>query len=185
MSILYHILSLNIVVTSITHIKTYKRGLLMLDQDGYRPNVGMILVNSENQVFWGRRKGEDSWQFPQGGVAPQESLEEDLFRELNEELGLLKSHVSIIAQTQNWLYYDVPGRYNLNGKGHYRGQKQIWFLLKFIGQDYHINLRSSDVQEFDAWCWINYWEPRELVVNFKQDVYTKALNELAPHLGMK
>ena len=154
----------------------------MLDQAGYRPNVGMILVNSQNQVFWGKRKGEDSWQFPQGGIVAQESVEDALFRELHEELGLFRDSVSIMGQTKKWLYYDVPGRYNKNGKNHYRGQKQIWFLLKFLGKDHEINLRATSVQEFDAWCWTNYWDTKDLVVNFKQDVYTKALNELAPYL---
>ena len=156
----------------------------MLDQAGYRPNVGMILVNSQNQVFWGKRKNENSWQFPQGGIAPRESLEETLFRELHEELGLTSNLVSIISRTQQWLYYDVPCKYTKNSKSHYRGQKQIWFLLKFLGKDHEINLRASRVQEFDAWCWTNYWGTKDLVVDFKQEVYIKALNELAVHIGM-
>ncbi len=156
----------------------------MLDHAGYRPNVGMILVNSQDQVFWGKRRGEASWQFPQGGMSTGEELEDALFRELYEELGLTRNLVSIIAHTKSWLYYDVPGKYNKNSKSNYRGQKQIWFLLRFLGKDHEINLRSSAVQEFDAWCWTNYWDTKDLVVNFKQDVYTKALNELASHIGM-
>ena len=155
----------------------------MLDQDGYRPNVGMILVNNAKQVFWGRRNGEDSWQFPQGGITHNESVEAALFRELEEELGLTNKQVKIIARTHEWLYYDVPGKYNKNAKNNYRGQKQIWFLLDFIGHDYQINLRNSEAQEFDAWCWMDYWSTKDLVVNFKQDVYEKALTELAHNLG--
>jgi putative (di)nucleoside polyphosphate hydrolase len=150
----------------------------MIDQDGYRPNVGIILINKDNLVFWGRRKGEYSWQFPQGGLAENETLDQCMYRELNEELGLLPEHVKIIAKTDDWLYYNVPGSWSkLNSN--YKGQKQIWYLLRLVGHDHHINLRQHSEQEFDAWRWISYWEPVELVVKFKQDVYQKALSYLA------
>ena len=96
----------------------------MIDQDGYRPNVGIVLINKDNLVFWGRRKGEYSWQFPQGGLAEDESLDECMYRELNEELGLLPEHVKIVAKTQDWLYYNVPGNWNKQNSN-YRGQKQV------------------------------------------------------------
>jgi len=150
----------------------------MIDQDGYRPNVGIILMNKDNLVFWGRRKGEYSWQFPQGGLCENETLDQCMFRELNEELGLLPQHVEIIAKTTDWLYYNVPGNW-AKQNSNYRGQKQIWYLLRFIGQDYHINVRHAQEQEFDAWRWISYWEPVDLVVKFKQEVYKKALTYLA------
>ena len=150
----------------------------MIDTEGYRHNVGIILMNKSNQVFWGRRKSGDSWQFPQGGVIEGESLDEAMFRELNEELGLLTTHVEIVAKTKEWLYYDVPGNYKRT-KNSYRGQKQIWFLLKFVGQDHHINLKSHIEQEFDAWRWVDYWLPIQEVVKFKEDVYDKALHELS------
>lgn len=152
----------------------------MIDKDGYRLNVGIVLINHNNQVFWGRRKGEHSWQFPQGGLFENEELEDAMFRELNEELGLEKHHVEIISHTQNWLYYDVPGTHVKVKHGSlYRGQKQIWYLLRFLGQDYHINVKYHKLQEFDAWRWISYWEPIDLVVSFKQQVYKSALTELA------
>lgn len=154
----------------------------MIDSDGYRLNVGIILLNHNHQVFWGRRKGEDSWQFPQGGIFDTEVPEEAMLRELNEELGLLPEHVEIIAKTKGWLYYDVPGVYNRGGKGVYRGQKQIWFLLKFLGRDHHINVKYHKEQEFDAWRWVEYWLPIDQVVNFKHDVYDKALHELYPYI---
>ena len=150
----------------------------MIDREGYRLNVGIVLLNDKNQVFWGRRKGEDSWQFPQGGIADNEEAEMAVIRELNEELGLLPEHVQIVSKTKDWLYYDVPGIYNRANKNFYRGQKQIWFLLKFLGKDHHINVKFHKEQEFDAWRWINYWDPIELVVKFKQEVYDKALHEL-------
>jgi len=150
----------------------------MLDKDGYRLNVGIVLLNSSlKQVFWGRRKGESSWQFPQGGLYENEELEVGMFRELNEELGLLPHHVEIIAHTKDWLYYDVPSLYNRSNTV-YRGQKQIWYLLKFIGKDNDINVRYHKEQEFDAWRWIDYWLAVDEVVKFKQQVYKTALQEL-------
>lgn len=153
----------------------------MVDKDGYRANVGIILLNKANQVFWGRRINETSWQFPQGGILPSEEIEQAMFRELNEELGLFESHVAIVGRTASWLYYDVPGSYN-RVNSHYRGQKQIWYLLRLVGRDYNINLRFHKEQEFDAWRWVDYWLPLDEVVNFKQDVYRNALTELAKHL---
>jgi putative (di)nucleoside polyphosphate hydrolase len=158
-----------------------KKDEYMVDKDGYRPNVGIILLNKNNQVFWGRRINETSWQFPQGGIFHGEGIEHAMYRELNEELGLFEKHVSIIARTSNWLYYDVPGSYNRTNNN-YRGQKQIWFLLRLIAQDNNINLRFHKDQEFDAWRWVDYWLPMEDVVNFKQNVYRNALKELEKYV---
>lgn len=154
----------------------------MIDQDGYRFNVGIILLSHNQQVFWGRRKGENSWQFPQGGIYHEEDADAAMYRELNEELGLSPEHVEIIGKTKDWLYYDVPVMHTRPNKSVYRGQKQIWYLLKFLGKDHHINVKFHKEQEFDAWLWTDYWLPIEQVVNFKQDVYVKALNELAEYL---
>ena len=105
----------------------------MLDKEGYRPNVGIILVNSRNQVFWGKRIREHSWQFPQGGIAHGENPEQAMLRELYEETGLLPEHVKIIGRTRNWLRYDVPTRWvKRDFRNHYKGQKQIWFLLRMV-----------------------------------------------------
>ncbi|MDD3265553.1 MAG: RNA pyrophosphohydrolase [Burkholderiales bacterium] len=150
----------------------------MLDENGYRPNVGIILLSHDKKVFWGRRKGEYSWQFPQGGLLDDEPLDNGMYRELNEELGLNPEHVEIIARTEDWIYYDVPGKWN-KSSSNYRGQKQIWYLLKFVGREHHIDVRHFDEPEFDAWRWVNYWEPIEHVVQFKQDVYRQVLDFLA------
>ncbi len=154
----------------------------MIDQDGYRENVGIVLLNSNNQVFWGRRIGEKAWQFPQGGIQDNEDIEQAMYRELNEELGLLQEHVQVIARTVNWIYYDVPGLLNRanssNSNNLYRGQKQIWYLLKFIGHDFQINIKKYKHPEFDAWRWVDYWLPVNQVVHFKRHVYKKALKEL-------
>ncbi len=152
----------------------------MLDRDGYRPNVGIILVNSRNGVFWGKRIREHSWQFPQGGIKRGESPEQAMFRELTEEVGLHPHHVRIIGRTRDWLRYDVPEHWvRREWRGHYRGQKQIWFLLRLVGRDSDIDLRASDHPEFDAWRWNEYWVPLDAVIEFKREVYSQALGELA------
>lgn len=155
----------------------------MIDRDGYRPNVGIVLCNNRNEVFWGKRVREHSWQFPQGGINPGETPEEAMFRELTEEVGLLPQHVRILGRTRDWLRYDVPQHWvRREWRGSYRGQKQIWFLLKMVGRDCDVSLRASTRPEFDAWRWHEYWVPLESVIEFKRDVYQKALTELARFL---
>ena len=155
----------------------------MLDREGFRPNVGIVLLNSRNQVFWGKRLRTHSWQFPQGGIKYGESPEQAMFRELHEEVGLLPDHVKILARTRDWLRYEVPEHYiRKDARGHYRGQKQIWFLLKLLGRDSDMNLRATDHPEFDAWRWNDYWVPLEMVIEFKRGVYQLALTELARFL---
>jgi putative (di)nucleoside polyphosphate hydrolase len=155
----------------------------MLDREGFRPNVGIVLLNSRNQVFWGKRLRTHSWQFPQGGIKYGESPEQAMFRELHEEVGLLPDHVRIIARTRDWLRYEVPEHYiRKDARGHYRGQKQIWFLLKLMGRDSDMNLRATDHPEFDAWRWNDYWVPLDVVIEFKRGVYELALTELARFL---
>ncbi len=152
----------------------------MLDRDGFRPNVGIILVNERNEVFWGKRIREHAWQFPQGGIKRGESPEQAMYRELQEEVGLENSHVEIVGRTRNWLRYEVPVRWvRREWRGHYRGQKQIWFLLRLTGRDTDIDLRASGHPEFDAWRWNSYWVPLDAVIEFKRDVYKQALGELS------
>lgn len=155
----------------------------MLDREGYRPNVGIILTNHDNQVFWGKRVREHSWQFPQGGIKPGESPETAMYRELLEETGLLPQHIRILGRTRDWLRYDVPHNWvRREWRGAYRGQKQIWFLLRLIGQDNDVCLRASSQPEFDDWRWHNYWAPIDEVIDFKQKVYASALTELSRFL---
>lgn len=152
----------------------------MLDRDGYRPNVGIILVNSRNEVFWGKRVREHSWQFPQGGIKRGESPEQAMLRELHEEVGLYPHHVRIVGRTRDWLRYEVPEHWvRREWRGHYRGQKQIWFLVRLVGRDSDIDLRASSHPEFDAWRWNDYWVPLDAVIEFKRGVYVQALNELS------
>ncbi|MFC5521229.1 RNA pyrophosphohydrolase [Polaromonas jejuensis] len=152
----------------------------MLDRDGFRPNVGIILLNQRSQVFWGKRIRTHSWQFPQGGIDRGENPEQAMFRELHEEVGLMPQHVQVIARTRDWLRYEVPDRFiRRDARGHYKGQKQIWFLLQLVGHDWDLNLRATDHPEFDAWRWNDYWVPLDVVVEFKRGVYELALTELA------
>ena len=152
----------------------------MLDREGFRPNVGIILVNARNEVFWGKRIREHSWQFPQGGIKHGESPEQAMYRELFEEVGLKPEHVRIIGRTRGWLRYDVPKHWiKREWRNTYRGQKQIWFLLRLVGRDSDVCLRASNHPEFDAWRWSYYWVPLEAVIEFKRGVYQSALLELA------
>ena len=158
----------------------------MLDREGFRPNVGIILVNQRNEVFWGKRIREHSWQFPQGGINRGETPEQAMFRELHEEVGLLPEHVVILGRTRDWLRYEVPKQWvRREWRATYRGQKQIWFLLRLVGRDSDVSLRATDHPEFDAWRWSDYWVPLESVIEFKRDVYQRALHELSRLLGQR
>lgn len=155
----------------------------MIDQDGYRHNVGMILCNQQNQLLWARRIGQDAWQFPQGGIRENETAEQALYRELAEEIGLQPEHVEIIGVTQDWLSYKLPKHLLRHDKQPLCiGQKQRWFLLRLLGEDHDVRLDHTDRPEFDYWRWVDYWDPLEEVVFFKRDVYTNALKELEPLL---
>ena len=155
----------------------------MIDREGYRPNVGIIVCNAQNQVFWGKRVNQHAWQFPQGGINAGETPEQAMFRELEEEVGLQAAHVRILGRTREWLRYDVPPHWTRrDNRGLYRGQKQIWFLLRLTGRDCDVSLRASNHPEFDAWRWNEYWVPMDMVVDFKREVYRQALEELERYL---
>src|SRR6185436_9025457 len=154
-------------------------GIAMLDRDGYRPNVGILLLNAHNDVFWGKRVNQHAWQFPQGGIKSGESPEQAMFRELEEEVGLRPEHVRILGRTRHWLRYEVPDKWiRRDWRGTYKGQKQIWYLLRMLGRDCDVKLRGNGKPEFDAWRWHDYWVPVEAVIEFKRDVYRQALTEL-------
>ena len=158
----------------------------MIDRNGYRSNVGIILLNKKNEVFWGKRINQNSWQFPQGGINLGESPKEAMYRELTEEIGLHSCHVEIIGRTRDWLRYEVPDHWiKRERRGNYRGQKQIWYLLRLVGRDSDVSLRTSIHPEFDAWRWNQYWVELESVVEFKRQVYHQALTELAQLLNRK
>lgn len=153
----------------------------MIDQDGYRANVGIMLSNESGQLLWARRLGQDGWQFPQGGIQKDETPQQALFRELKEEVGLEADSVEVISSTGNWLRYDLPKNLQRPGsKPVCVGQKQIWFLLKLIVDESEIKLNCSDKPEFDHWCWIQPQLAAEQVIEFKRNVYRMALLELLP-----
>jgi putative (di)nucleoside polyphosphate hydrolase len=155
----------------------------MIDREGYRPNVGIIVCNAQNQVFWGKRVNQHAWQFPQGGINAGETPEQAMFRELEEEVGLQPAHVRILGRTREWLRYDVPTHWTRrDSRGRYRGQKQIWVFVGRAGRACDVSLRASGHPEFDAWRWNEYWVPMDMVVDFKREVYRLALGELERYL---
>lgn len=152
----------------------------MIDADGFRPNVGIILTNRQGQVLWARRVGgQDAWQFPQGGIQKDEDPEQALYRELHEEIGLTRKDVKILARTRGWLRYRLPRRLLRHGSNPLCiGQKQKWFLLQLESDDAAISLVNGGPAEFDHWRWVSYWYPLDQVVSFKRDVYRRAMKEL-------
>ncbi len=155
----------------------------MIDAEGFRPNVGIILMNDMGRLFWARRiNGQDAWQFPQGGIKTNESPKEALFRELYEEVGLTDQQVEVVACTRGWLRYRLPKRLIRQGNVPLCvGQKQKWFLLRLNAEESAIDLNRFDKAEFDTWRWVSYWYPLGKVVAFKRDVYRRALKELSSH----
>ncbi len=156
----------------------------MIDSDGYRPNVGIILCNDEGKLFWARRIGQDAWQFPQGGIRPDETPQEAMYRELEEEVGLGPEDVEIVGSTRGWLRYRLPKRLiRRYSKPVCIGQKQVWFMLRMLADDSKVRFDRFETPEFDGWRWVDYWRPVEEVIHFKREVYARALNEFAPLLG--
>ena len=153
----------------------------MIDSDGFRPNVGIIITNDAGQLLWARRVGgQDAWQFPQGGINEGESPEQALFRELHEEVGLHPQDVTILACTRGWLRYRLPDRLmRHHSQPLCIGQKQKWYLLRLLSDHKNISLNNGGRAEFDDWRWVSYWYPLGKVVSFKKDVYCRALKELS------
>ena len=152
----------------------------------YRPCVGMLLLNAAGQVFVGRRidtakEGDNIWQMPQGGIDKGETPEQAVLREMEEEIGTDKAE--IFAESTRWLHYDLPD--HLVGKvwkGKYRGQKQRWFALRFLGDDADIDL-ATEHPEFDAWQWVDLEDVPSLVIPFKRDTYRAVVEEFRTLLG--
>jgi putative (di)nucleoside polyphosphate hydrolase len=155
----------------------------VIDSDGYRLNVGIMVCNRAGDLLWARRIGQDAWQFPQGGIRRCENPEQALYRELEEELGLKPQHVKVMGCTRGWLRYRLPRHLVRRGrKPLCIGQKQRWFLLELVGSEQSVRLDLCDRPEFDCWRWVSYWYPLQEVVAFKRRVYELALHELAPLL---
>ncbi len=145
----------------------------MLDENGYRPGVGMIIRHRNGKILWCKRREIDAWQFPQGGIEPDETPEIAMWRELQEETGLLARHVRLVRTTNQWFYYQFPETLKMD----YKGQKQIWFLLELLTNDSRINLTRAN--EFERWCWVDWWYPLQEIVAFKRETYEKVLAHFA------
>ncbi|WP_304985487.1 RNA pyrophosphohydrolase [Coxiella-like endosymbiont] len=152
----------------------------VINKRGFRLSVGMVLVNQQGKVFWGRRVGDlNAWQFPQGGFLPNETPYEAMIRELKEEIGLTVSEVIYVAETRRWYRYRLSARFRRyeNGRALCIGQRQKWFLLRLVSDDACISLTHLSQPEFDQWCWVEYWYPINHVVKFKRGIYRKVLKE--------
>jgi putative (di)nucleoside polyphosphate hydrolase len=153
----------------------------MIDRDGFRANVGIILSNAEGHLLWARRIGQNAWQFPQGGIQQDENPEQAMYRELHEEVGLTQTDVEIVGSPRGWLRYRLPRRYIRRHRLPLCiGQKQVWFMLRLVGPECHVCLDLNAKPEFEEWRWVDYWQPLKEVVPFKRRVYGCALRELAP-----
>ncbi|HBD11749.1 MAG TPA: RNA pyrophosphohydrolase [Porticoccaceae bacterium] len=151
-----------------------------IDSQGYRPNVGIVLADGGGKLLWAKRAGQDAWQFPQGGIDAGEHPQDAMYRELYEEVGLQENDVEVLAQTRGWLRYRLPKRYmRRNSSPRCIGQKQKWFLLRLASDPNNIRFDRGAKPEFDNWQWVNYWYPISQVIEFKREVYRRALKELA------
>lgn len=145
----------------------------------YRRGVGIVLLGPGQRIFAGRRiDTPGAWQMPQGGIDEGETPREAALRELEEEIGTDK--VEILSETRDWLAYDLPGNLHLEAwGGRYRGQRQKWFAMRFLGKDSDIRL-DAHTPEFDAWRWMRREEILRVIVPFKRKLYEDALQEFAP-----
>ena len=146
-----------------------------IDPEGFRANVGIVLTRGSGELFLGGRVGGRGWQFPQGGVNRGEAVEEAVFRELSEEIGLSRDDVAVLGSTKGWLRYRLPRQYV---RDRCIGQKQRWYLLRLVSDESRLRFDTTAQPEFDRWRWAEYWTPVREVVYFKRRVYVRALHEL-------
>ena len=147
--------------------------------EGYRPNVAMVVINSMNKVLICRRKNTRTWQFPQGGIDNGEDIKNAMYRELSEEIGLSKDDVILVGESEGTITYDIPKTIRskvLGGK--FKGQEQKWFLLKLKKDNSEIKLDNETFPEFDKYEWVSFWQPLNRIVDFKREAYREALSEL-------
>ena len=154
-----------------------------IDAEGFRANVGIILVNADNKLLLGGRVGAKGWQFPQGGMLVDEEPEIAMFRELREEVGLEPDDVEVLGVTADWLRYRLPDKFiRRHSKPLCIGQKQRWFILRMLSDDERVRFDRCDKPEFDRIRWVQFWRPVNEVIYFKRRVYARALHELGHHV---
>ncbi|WP_446830890.1 RNA pyrophosphohydrolase [Candidatus Foliamicus sp.] len=157
----------------------------VIDHKGYRHGVGIVVCNNQGRLLLARRRDHRGWQFPQGGMRPAESPRAAMYRELEEELGLVPSQVRELARMPSWVSYRLPPRYRRSGTPLCIGQKQLWWLLRLESSDEDISPELGSEPEFDAWRWVDYWLPVKEVVYFKRDVYREVLAEFEKRVGLR
>ena len=154
-------------------------GVVVIDSEGYRLNVGIIVFNSDGLLLWAKRRfNNDAWQFPQGGIKEGETSLDAMYRELDEELGLSPSAVELVKESAQWYAYKLPNEF-IRRHSHpvCIGQKQRWYLLKLLSDESDIDVTATEHPEFSEWRWVEYWQPHREVVHFKKQVYFDVLTE--------
>ncbi|MDR1391493.1 MAG: RNA pyrophosphohydrolase [Holosporales bacterium] len=163
-----------------------------IDKNRFRSGVGMVLMNNDKKIFAGKKSAVNAkmiswflnkpWQMPQGGIEKDETPIDAALRELKEETGVDK--VEVVSETENWLEYVIP--HSLRRKGYkVIGQRQKWFLFKFLGKDSDINLNTTNHSEFDVWRWMSAANILRLSVHFKRNLYSEVLKNFQKYLDLR
>ncbi len=152
--------------------------------EAYRPSVGIVLFNNDGQILIAERiEGKNAWQFPQGGIDEGETIEEAVFREMEEEIGTRNAEV--LGMTDKWFYDDFPPHVIGKFEKQYRGQRQKWVALRFKGKDSDIALDKYKIPEFKNWRWIEIDKAVEYVLHFRGKTYKKILEEFSKYVKME